>query len=194
MAHSDKSDRNNQDEMSNSMDFLRRSLGLGRRLTTAPQAAPARVEQASLAASDLKGKLLEDVNKRIKENPSLRYIWAVGGGIIVVGSALFNKIHTVEAKIHTVEAKIHNVEVQVERVEKGLNEKIHSLEVKLKGELHDQLGQIRGELSNNLLSMDKKLSDNLIAMRASMERSEDKLSAQIEKTNDTLAQLLKKLP
>ncbi|KAG7674120.1 hypothetical protein KSW81_005961 [Nannochloris sp. 'desiccata'] len=151
------------------MDFLRRSLGLGRRLTTAAQAAPARVEQASLAASDLKGKLLEDVNKIIKETPSLRYIWAVGGGIIVVGSALFNKIH--------------NVEVQVERVEKGLNEKIHSLEVKLKGELHDQLGQIRGELSNNLSSM-----------RASMERSEDKLSAQIEKTNETLAQLLKKLP
>ncbi|KAL4514566.1 hypothetical protein Ndes2526A_g04026 [Nannochloris sp. 'desiccata'] len=184
----------NQDEMSNSMDFLRRSLGLGRRLTTAAQAAPARVEQASLAASDLKGKLLEDVNKIIKETPSLRYIWAVGGGIIVVGSALFNKIHNVEAKIHNVEVqvervekglneKIHNVEVQVERVEKGLNEKIHSLEVKLKGELHDQLGQIRGELSNNLSSM-----------RASMERSEDKLSAQIEKTNETLAQLLKKLP
>ncbi|KAL4520821.1 hypothetical protein Ndes2437A_g04783 [Nannochloris sp. 'desiccata'] len=161
---------NNQDEMSNSMDFFRRSLGLGRRLTTAAQAAPARVEQASLAAaSDLKGKLLEDVNKIIKENPSLLYVWAVGGAIIVGGSALYHKIH--------------NVELQVERVEKGLNEKIHSLEVKLKDELHDQLGQIRGELSNNLSSM-----------RASMERSEDKLSAQIEKTNETLGQLLKKLP
>ncbi|KAG7672065.1 hypothetical protein NADE_000267 [Nannochloris sp. 'desiccata'] len=145
------------------MDFLRRSLGLGRRLTTAAQAAPAGVEQASLAASDLKGKLLEDVNKIIKDNPSLRYVWAVGGAIIVGGSALYHKIHNVEVqvervekglneKIHNLEVqvervekglneKIHNVEVQVERVEKGLNEKIHSLEVELKGELHDQLGQ-----------------------------------------------------
>jgi hypothetical protein len=129
------------------------------------------------------GKLLDAANQAVRENPAFGYIWKAGGAIAVMAPGL-------GWQIYRMEEKIHNVEIQVTNVEKGLNEKIHSLEVKLKDELHGQLGQMRGELSNKLLAVD----NTLVAMRASMERSEDKLSAQIERNNQTLAQLLEKLP
>ena len=123
----------------------------------------------------MQGKLLDDVNKIIRETPWFRYAWPIALAKAGGGVGVYDRVIKVDKKIDNVEKglneKIYNVEVQVERVEKGLNEKIHSLEVKLKDELHDQLGQ----------------------MRASMERREDKLSAEIEKTNETLAQLLKRL-